>query len=94
MGISFWISLYAVFLDKSDKSLDIESRITYHFCEKILVGSVETYNKLEFKKEVKNDYFHIKIYEIEEGKYGISIIKNNLKLDDITLYYIGQFYQL
>ncbi len=83
-----------IFYDKGDRNLKLESRITYHFCEKILVGTIESYSQMKFRKEVKNDYFHIKIYEIEDGKYGISILKNNLNLDEISLYYIGQFYQL
>lgn len=54
---------------------------------------VEKEEKLEYIKEVKNEYFRIKLYKGSET-YGVEVLENNLGIEDSELWYVGQYYVL
>jgi len=76
------------------KNFKIYSVFSMEYAEKIIIGNNSRVKLINFLDEIKNVYFHIKIYLIDNEKFGISIIQNYLELEEFTLYYIAQFYNL
>lgn len=84
-----------IFYSKNNKKYEIIMRYILENNEKILVGEIEDVSNIKFSVEIKNKYFHIKLYEINKRvRYGVSIIQDNIGLTELDYFYIGQFYKL
>ena len=51
-------------------------------------------SEVELVDNVKNHYFEVKLYRIEGvEEYGVEVLRNDFKVEDKYIYYIGQYYK-
>jgi len=83
-----------IFYDNVGELKDIYLRSYDYLGMRLYVeGDIEVLDKVEFLVEIKNKYFNLMLYNINEDlSYGVIIKENYLELDVLTLYYIAQFY--
>lgn len=80
-----------IFYGKNNKKLDIIIHEQKFNGINVIVGEGD--NVKDFFKEIRNDFFEIDLYKTDGAlKYGVSIIKNNYRIDKINLLYLGQLY--
>ena len=51
-------------------------------------------SEVELVDNVKNHYFEVNLYRIEgREEYGVEVLRNDFKVEDKYIYYIGQYYK-